>query len=44
MLLASEEGDEEFGVATAVRLRSGQEQEVVKMGERKLIVRAEYTD
>lgn len=44
MLFAGEEGDEEFAVETAIRLRSGHEQEVAKMGERMLIVHAEYTD
>ena len=44
LLFAGGEGDEEFCVATAIRLRSGQEQEVAKVGERMLIVRAEYTD
>ena len=44
MLLVGEEGEEEFSAATAVRLKSGHEQETVKMGERVLIVHAEYTD
>lgn len=43
-LRVGEEGEEEFSVATAVRLTSGHEQEAVKMGERMLIVHAEYTD
>ena len=44
MLFVGQEGEEEFGVATAVRLRSGHGQEIAKMGERMLIVHAEYTD
>jgi hypothetical protein len=44
ILLVGEEGDSELNVATAVRLRSGQEQEVAKMAEMTLIVGAAYLD